>query len=248
MTQLRPLTDVEQRVLGALLEKELSTPDLYPLTLNSLLAACNQSSNRDPVLSLVAEQVDAALHALMTDLLVWRERGARTLRWKHLLDDKLGLDGAGKAILAELLLRGEQTPGELRGRSARMHPFAGLGEVEAVLTELAARGLAEELPRLPGQKERRWRQRLAEGVVAAAGEATQSDDGKELTASRRLFVPPPAPPRPPPLAREAAVTTPPTTAARPLPELAARLAALETQVAELTRRLEILESDRTPEG
>jgi uncharacterized protein len=164
----RALDAVERRVLGCLVEKELSTPGSYPLSGNALVAACNQTTNRDPVLSLDAAAVEEALRRLMGDLLVWRERGARVLRWKHLLDDKLRLDVPGRAVLAELLLRGPQTPGELRGRSARMVTFGGLGEVEGVLTELRARGLVEELPRAPGQKERRWRQLLGEEPVAGA--------------------------------------------------------------------------------
>ena len=171
MTDLhRALDAVERRVLGCLVEKELSTPGAYPLSSNALVAACNQTTNRDPVLSLDSAAVEEALRRLMGDLLVWRERGARVLRWKHLLDDKLRLDVPGRAVLAELLLRGPQTPGELRGRSARMVTFGGLGEVEGVLTELRARGLVEELPRAPGQKERRWRQLL--GEEPAAGSAT----------------------------------------------------------------------------
>src|SRR5688500_8228945 len=166
MADLRPLDPVERRILGALVEKELSTPDGYPLSVNALLAACNQSSNRDPVMALGADEVLRALEALMGLLLVWRERGARTLRWKHLVDEKLRLDRPGKAVLAELLLRGPQPPGELRGRSGRMHAMGGLGEVEAVLTELAARRLVEELPRQPGQKERRWRELLGAGLAA----------------------------------------------------------------------------------
>jgi uncharacterized protein len=164
----RALDAVERRVLGCLVEKELSTPGAYPLSGNALVAACNQTTNRDPVLSLDAAAVEEALRRLMGDLLVWRERGARVLRWKHLLDDKLRLDAPGRAVLAELLLRGPQTPGELRGRSARMVTFGGLGEVEGVLTELRARGLVEELPRAPGQKERRWRQLLGEEPAAGA--------------------------------------------------------------------------------
>ena len=165
----RALDATERRVLGCLVEKELSTPDAYPLSGNSLLAACNQTTNRDPVMSLQAEEVEEALKRLMGDLLVWRERGARVLRWKHLVDEKLRLDVPGKAVVAELLLRGPQTPGELRGRTVRMHAFGGLGEVEGVLTELRARGLVEELPRAPGQKERRWRHLLGEERVASAG-------------------------------------------------------------------------------
>src|SRR6187431_2313127 len=99
MTAIRPLDAVEQRVVGCLVEKELSTPDSYPLTLNALVAACNQTSNREPVSRLSPADVEAALHRLMTtDRLVWRDRGARALRWKHGLDDKLALrDRAQKA-------------------------------------------------------------------------------------------------------------------------------------------------------
>jgi uncharacterized protein YceH (UPF0502 family) len=165
---LRPLDPFEQRVVGCLVEKELSTPDAYPLTLNALVAACNQTSNREPVSRLAAEDVEAALHRLMGDLLVWRDRGGRALRWKHSLDDKLGVrERPAKAVLAELLLRGPQTPGELRARTPRMHEFGGLGEVESALAALRAQGLVEELPRQPGQKERRWRHLLGSGAVPA---------------------------------------------------------------------------------
>lgn len=166
---IRSLDPIEQRVVGCLVEKELSTPDVYPLTLNALVAACNQTSNREPVSRLSAGDVEAALLRLMADLLVWRDRGARALRWKHSLDEKLALrEPAAKAVLAELLLRGAQTPGELRSRTPRMHQFAELAEVEETLRALAARGLVEELPRQPGQKERRWRQLLGSGDVPEA--------------------------------------------------------------------------------
>lgn len=249
MADLRPLDPVERRILGALVEKELSTPDQYPLTVNALLAACNQSSNRDPVMALGADEAQRALEALMGLLLVWRERGARTLRWKHLVDEKLRLDRPGKALLAELLLRGPQTPGELRGRSGRMHEMRGLGEVEGVLTELAARGLVEELPRQPGQKERRWRELLGRGIAdagtSAAGEpaeeaggttsATRSltdrlreaDRSAEERRARAAALVETARPTPPRAEAEAALRD--------------RLDAVERQVAELTRRLVELE-------
>ena len=247
MADLRPLDPVERRILGALVEKELSTPDGYPLTANALLAACNQSSNRDPVMTLGADEVLRALEALMGLLLVWRERGARTLRWKHLVDEKLRLDRAGKAVLAELLLRGPQTPGELRGRSGRMHEIRGLGEVEGVLTELAARGLVEELPRQPGQKERRWRELLGAGLAAPRLPSTDAVAGAEPPAVEparsladrlrdteerraRAATQPPATPRP-----TASRNQPPTS------DLRDRLDTLERQVAELSRRLAVLE-------
>jgi uncharacterized protein len=166
---IRPLDPIEQRVVGCLVEKELSTPDVYPLTLNALVAACNQTSNRDPVSRLSPGDVEAALLRLMADLLVWRDRGSRALRWKHSFDDKLGLRQPGfKAVLAELLLRGAQTPGELRARTPRMHEFVELAEVEQALRGLAERRLVEELPRQAGQKERRWRHLLGSGAVPEA--------------------------------------------------------------------------------
>ncbi len=224
MPALRPLDAIEQRVLGCLVEKELSTPDAYPLTLNALVAACNQTSNRDPVCRLDAGDVESALHRLMADLLVWRDRGARALRWKHSVDDKLAVGGpAEKALLAELLLRGPQTPGELRARSPRMHAFAGLPAVEAALVALQESGLVEELPRQPGQKERRWRQLLGSGAVPAVPsrpvESLGWDSRDEVEASlpevrsgatanagsivERAPLPPPREPRPVDSARPA---------------------------------------------
>jgi uncharacterized protein YceH (UPF0502 family) len=166
----RPLDAIELRVLGCLLEKELSTPDGYPLSLAALTAAVNQRSNRDPVLKLAAEEVDAALARLLREMLVWRVQSARVLRWQHNLDSKWRLGEAGKAILAELLVRGAQTPGELRSRCQRMHAFAELHQVGTTLSNLAGAelGLVEELPRLPGQKERRWTHLLSEETTGAA--------------------------------------------------------------------------------
>jgi len=166
----RPLDTIELRVLGCLLEKELSTPDGYPLSLTALTAAVNQRSNRNPVLKLAAEEVDTALARLLREMLVWRVQSARVLRWQHNLDSKWRLGDAGKAILAELLVRGAQTPGELRSRCQRMHAFAELHQVGATLSTLAGSelGLVEELPRLPGQKERRWTHLLSEETTEAA--------------------------------------------------------------------------------
>src|ERR1044072_3341855 len=182
MPAVRSLDSIEQRVIGCLVEKELSTPDVYPLTLNALVAACNQTSNREPVSRLGPGDVEAALVRLMGDLLVWRDRGSRALRWKHSLDEKLALrEPAIKSVLAELLLRGAQTPGELRARTPRRHRFVELGEVEETRRALAARGLVEELPRQPGQKERRWRQLLGSGEVPEAteiGRASCRERGK----------------------------------------------------------------------
>ncbi len=159
----RQLDAVECRVLGALLEKEQATPEYYPMTIHALVAACNQKSNREPVLELSEGEVEAALRRLFEDVMVWRSEGARALKWSHNLDRRWGLTAPTKAVMTLLLLRGAQTAGELRGRGDRLHAFATVAEVEAALSDLAAgdpaqgeQPLVAELPRAPGQKERRW--------------------------------------------------------------------------------------------
>ena len=146
------------RVLGCLLEKQQTTPEYYPLTLNALVAACNQKSNRDPVTELAEGDVRETLDRLRADVLVWPVEGTRAGRWEHNLDRSWELDPAGKALITVLLLRGPQTPGELRSRCERLHPFGSVGEVEAALERLAAgpEPLAAELSRAAGQKESRW--------------------------------------------------------------------------------------------
>jgi uncharacterized protein YceH (UPF0502 family) len=167
------LAEIEIRVLGCLAEKQMATPEYYPLTLNALIAACNQKSNREPVMEVSEADVQRALDALQEEKLVWKVVGGRAARWEHNLDTALQLDRAAKAILTLLFLRGPQTPGELRGRSDRLHAFASIAEVEETLQRLAASpdALTRELPRRPGQKEARWTQvltRLDAGVAAAA--------------------------------------------------------------------------------
>ncbi|HXU45885.1 MAG TPA: YceH family protein [Thermoanaerobaculia bacterium] len=154
----RPFDAIEIRILGALLEKEQATPEAYPLTVNALLAACNQKTNREPVTELTEGQVWEGLERLRQEVLVWRSESARSERWQQSVSRRWGLDGAGKALITLLLLRGPQTPGELRARSERLHPFASVEEVEAALLRLAKdeEPLVAELPRRPGQKECRW--------------------------------------------------------------------------------------------
>ncbi len=154
----RPFDAVELRVLGSLLEKEQTTPEAYPLTVNALIAACNQKTNRDPITELSEGQVWDALERLRHETLVWRSEGARTERWQQSVSRRWGLDSAGKALMTLLLLRGPQTLGELRTRSERMIVFKTLEEVESKLRSLAAdeEPLVVELPRRPGQKEIRW--------------------------------------------------------------------------------------------
>ncbi|MFL6200187.1 MAG: YceH family protein [Thermoanaerobaculia bacterium] len=154
----RKLDPAEIRVLGALLEKEQTTPELYPLTVNAVLLACNQKTNREPVMDLTEGQVVEALERLRLEVLVWRTEGARSEKWQQSVVRRWGLDRAGKALMTLLLLRGPQTPGELRTRSERMQPFASVDEVEEALQRMAAMDepLVMELPRRPGQKEARW--------------------------------------------------------------------------------------------
>jgi uncharacterized protein YceH (UPF0502 family) len=155
------LTPVEVRVLGCLVEKELTTPQAYPLTLNSLRLACNQSTNRDPVVDYGDGVVEAALGTLREGGLtrIVYSRTNRAAKYRHVLDEAWGLDVPQRAVLAVLGLRGPQTLGELKVRTERMHPFADLGEVEAVLERLAAaepEPLAVRLERRPGQKDARY--------------------------------------------------------------------------------------------
>ncbi len=169
----RPLDPVEIRVLGALLEKQQATPEYYPLTRNALVAACNQKSNRDPVTDLSAGEVEAALERLREHVLVWKVGGSRAERWEQNVERRWALDGATKAVMTLLLLRGPQTPGDLRARSERLHAFATLDEVEIALAKLAEglEPLVAGLPRAPGQKEARWAHLVAgpvEGVATAA--------------------------------------------------------------------------------
>ena len=154
----RPLDAIEIRVLGSLLEKEQATPELYPLTVNSLLSACNQKTNRDPVVELTETQVVDALDRLRQEVLVWRTEGARSEKWQQSVSRRWGLDAETKALLTLLLLRGPQTPGELRSRSERLHTFPSTAAVEGALGRLAAgdEPFVRELPRRPGQKETRW--------------------------------------------------------------------------------------------
>jgi uncharacterized protein YceH (UPF0502 family) len=154
----RKLDPVEVRVLGSLLEKEQTNPETVPMTVNALVLACNQKTNREPVMQLTEDQVVTALDWLRQEVLAWRSEGARTERWQQSVSRRWGLDRAGKALITLLLLRGPQTAGELRTRGERLHPFASLEEAEEALRRLAAEDepLVAELPRRPGQKETRW--------------------------------------------------------------------------------------------
>jgi len=152
------LNEVEVRVLGCLIEKEMTTPEYYPLSLNALTNACNQKSNRDPVMALGEEDVVRALNRLrFNQLTVVSGESSRVAKYRHLLAENLGLVPAELAVICELLVRGPQTVGELRTRCERMHPFVDLAEVEDVLKELTVREnpLVVRLPRQSGRKEAR---------------------------------------------------------------------------------------------
>lgn len=153
------LSPVAVRILGSLIEKELATPEYYPLTLNALVNACNQKSNRDPVMALTDEQVQEGLEDLRREQLIYKSsEGVRTTRYCHHLDGLLHLEREEMAVLALLLLRGAQTVGELRTRCERMYSFPDLQAVETVLENLATHEpqLIIRLPRQAGHKENRY--------------------------------------------------------------------------------------------
>lgn len=154
----RPLDPIEIRILGSLLEKQLATPEYYPLTLNALVAAANQKSNREPVMELEQSDVERGLRRLQELQLVWEIHGGRANRYDHRLDGRWGLSPATRALVALLFLRGPQTAGELRTRSERLHKFETIADVEQELRYLSQgdEALVRELPRRPGQKENRW--------------------------------------------------------------------------------------------
>lgn len=165
----RDLSDVELRVLGALIEKALTTPDQYPLSTNSLRLACNQKTSRDPVMDLSENDVDAALLSLRDRGLARssRPQGSRSWKHHHVLTEVLPLEPGQIALLAVLMLRGAQAPGELRQRTERMHGFADLDDVASTLDSMAAFDdpLVECIGREPGQSQDRWRHLLAESAV-----------------------------------------------------------------------------------
>ncbi|HUA11710.1 MAG TPA: YceH family protein [Solirubrobacteraceae bacterium] len=172
------LTAAELRVLGCLLEKQSTTPDAYPLSLNALRLACNQATNRDPVVDYDEATVREAAQHLGRRGLARLASGSssRAVKYRHLLADALPLDAGEKALLAVLLLRGAQTPGELKQRTERMHDFALLGELHDALESMSARGLVRALERRPGQKETRYVQLLGEEEPAALAPAPAAGD------------------------------------------------------------------------
>jgi uncharacterized protein YceH (UPF0502 family) len=196
------LLPTELRVLGCLLEKQRTTPDAYPLSLNALRLACNQSTNRDPVVDYDDEVLRDALHRLERRGFTRLASGAgsRAPKYRHLLAEALPMSADEQAVMCVLMLRGAQTPGELKQRSDRMHAFAGLDEVHGTLARLIERGFVRRLDRRPGQKEERYLQLLGEGdgsQGAGAGMATPASPAAAVPAaaasSLAVSAPVPAP-------------------------------------------------------
>jgi len=213
----KDLDQAEIRVLGSLLEKERATPDAYPLSLNSLRLACNQATNRDPVVAYEEPDVLAALGRLGRRHWIRSSHpdGSRTAKYRHLIADQLDLAGDELALLAVLMLRGAQTPGELKQRSARLHRFEDLDDLHLTLEGLIERELVRRLPRRPGQKEERYEQLFGDAAEEAAGAADGNGDGGAATQGGE---------------------------AAPKDDADGRLEALEAAVEELRRRLDRLEA------
>ena len=176
---------VEIRVLGCLIEKQRTTPDAYPLSLNALRLACNQSTSRDPVVDYEEAAIRQALERLSFKRWVRLAsgRGSRAAKYRHLLDETLSLDDPELAVLAVLMLRGPQTPGELKQRTERLHAF-GPGEVEESLARLTDRDLVERQERRPGQKEERYAHLLGEGPSPAQESQEQRQPGGQSLEER----------------------------------------------------------------
>jgi uncharacterized protein len=184
------LNAVEARVIGSLAEKQLTTPQQYPLTLNALVLACNQSSNRDPVVAYDETTVEPALTALKEAGLlrfVHPGKGASATRYRQVLDERLALDSKSLSVVTVLLLRGPQTVGELRARTERMADFDNLEDLEAELARLSdgTDPLVRRLPRRPGQKEERWTQLLTGATAEPAATSGPQTEMMDAAAQGR---------------------------------------------------------------
>jgi uncharacterized protein len=190
---LRPLTALEARVVGVLVEKERTVPDSYPLSLNALVAGCNQKTSRAPLMEVADADVQATLDDLRAFSLVVESSGSRVMRYAHNLPRVLGVPTEAAALVATLMLRGPQTPGELRINAERLHRFADLSSLEAYLAELADRpagALVVELPRVSGARENRWMHLLcgppAAGDARPAAASVAPDDGRIAALEARV--------------------------------------------------------------
>jgi uncharacterized protein YceH (UPF0502 family) len=220
---------VEIRVIGCLIEKQRTTPDVYPLTLNALRLACNQSTNRDPVVDYDENTIRAAIDRLVqrkwATLASWGNR--RSMKYRHTLDGALGLDGAEIAILDVLMLRGAQTPGELKSRTERLHGFGDVDELGGTLERLIERQLVARLGRRPGQREERYTHLLVSDDEA---EAEAEERGRAPAAPAAASAPPaPAP-------------APGAAAAAPAEDIEQRVERLEREVQELKNALRAVQN------
>jgi uncharacterized protein len=186
---------VEIRVVGCLIEKQRTTPDVYPLTLNALRLACNQSTNRDPVVDYDENTIRSAIERLVqrkwATLASWSNR--RSMKYRQTVDSALNLSDPEISVLTVLMLRGPQTPGELKTRTERLHSFADMDDLGATLDRLIERDLAARLDRRPGQREERYRHLLSEeaeqpapGISAPSQETISSDDDRIQRIERQL--------------------------------------------------------------
>jgi len=189
---LRTLTAVEARVLGTLMEKARTVPDSYPLTLNSLVAGCNQKTSREPLMTVTDREVQEALDALKLQSLVFEASGSRVTRWEHNFQRAAGVPEQSAVLLGLLMLRGPQTAGELRINSERWYRFADISSVEAFLEELQDRPedkggpLVVKLARAPGMREQRWAHLLCGPVSAAPSDTSQAGSGDTQEAQSRI--------------------------------------------------------------
>jgi uncharacterized protein len=232
------LSAPEIRVLGCLLEKQRTTPEAYPLSLNALRLACNQSTNRDPVVEYDEATIRDALHRLSRRR--WARLasgpGSRAPKYRHLLDEALALPDDELAVLCVLMLRGPQTPGELKQRTERLHPLADLSAVHATLIRLIDRELAARLERRPGQKEERYTHLLGEDATEPVAAAPMAAPAAAPAAAQA----------PPPPAELPAAAPLPAPAPEPDPRvdrLEAEVAALRAEVAELRASLDALRAE-----
>lgn len=223
------LDPIQLRVLGALIEKEITTPENYPLSLNSLIAACNQRSSRDPVLDLTEDEVRQAVHSLEDMEIVAPVRDARVPKYEHRIRTILNLRRDETAVLCLLLLRGPQTPGELRGRADRMYSFDDIAAVQSTLERMASRtaesdptgagSLVVQLARQPGSRESRYAHLIGGPIAQAPSEPTHRTHAGSATPASGT-----------------------SSAVQMQAEFAGRLEALEAIVAALQTRIDILEA------
>jgi uncharacterized protein len=244
---------VEIRVMGCLIEKQRTTPDAYPLSLNALRLACNQATNRDPVTEYDEAVIRDALHRLSRRR--WARlasgAGSRAPKYRHLLDEALGLPEDELAVLCVLMLRGPQTPGELKQRTERLHPLADLSAVLDALERLIGRELAERLPRRPGQKEERYTHLLGDdeaqpGAPAAPVVPAPAPADADLDDAAAPAAPSPAAAVPATPAVPSPVAAPRAAAATPDPRVARledEVAALRADLAALRASLDALRAD-----